>query len=103
MTFNSLVGRSECQYLRFLVGDIVHLQPGDIMPADGVILEGSLSVDESSSTGESRSVERSRGSMVRGETKILDGSALTIIMTVGQSTFHGRMMSAMTNPSSHHP
>ena len=79
-----------------LVGDIVHLQPGDIIPADGVVIDGSLSVDESSSTGESRSVDKARGSMIRAETKVLDGSALMIVVAVGRSTYHGRMMLAMT-------
>lgn len=46
-----------------VVGDVVLLSPGDKIPADGVIFEGSLLVDQSALTGESREVEKypSRG------------------------------------------
>lgn len=37
-----------------LVGDVVHLEPGDLIPVDGVLIEGfNLRCDESSATGES--------------------------------------------------
>ena len=39
-----------------VVGDILLLQPGDKIPADGKIIEGKISVDESSLTGEAKEV-----------------------------------------------
>ncbi|KAJ2077108.1 plasma membrane calcium [Coemansia sp. RSA 988] len=44
-----------------LVGDIMHIEPGDIMCADGVVLSSSnLKCDESSVTGESDAIKKSR-------------------------------------------
>ena len=39
-----------------VVNDIVFLEPGDMIPADGYIIDGEISVDESSLTGESAEV-----------------------------------------------
>lgn len=41
-----------------VVGDVVILQSGDKVPADGVIIEGEIRVDEASLTGESKEVKR---------------------------------------------
>ena len=40
------------------VGDIVSLEAGEMIPADGILLSGKLKVDQSSMTGESREVEK---------------------------------------------
>ncbi|MCL5291880.1 MAG: potassium-transporting ATPase subunit KdpB, partial [Actinobacteria bacterium] len=55
-------------------GDIVYVQAGEIIPADGEIVEGIASVDESAITGESAPVIRESGgdrSAVTGGTKVL--------------------------------
>lgn len=46
------------------VGDIIIVKPGQSLPADGSIVEGSSSVDESALTGESIPVEKTVGSRV---------------------------------------
>lgn len=46
------------------VGDIIIVKPGQSLPADGCIVEGSSSVDESALTGESIPVEKTVGSRV---------------------------------------
>ncbi|HEX9333550.1 MAG TPA: HAD-IC family P-type ATPase, partial [Anaerolineales bacterium] len=50
------------------VGDIVLVKPGETIPADGVIIEGRSSVDESMLTGESLPVEKKPGDPVIGAT-----------------------------------
>lgn len=50
-----------------LVGDIVVIKPGQSIPVDGVVIEGSSSIDQSSITGESIPVEKTVGdSLVSG-------------------------------------
>lgn len=51
-----------------VVGDIVVVRPGEKIPVDGVIIEGSSAVDESMLTGESLPVEKGPGSTVIGAT-----------------------------------
>lgn len=56
------------------VGDIVHLEPGDSIPADGVLISGhGVKCDESSATGESDQMKKTNGHEV--DQRILDGSA----------------------------
>ena len=48
-----------------LVGDVLHLEPGDLVPVDGVFIEGhDLKCDESSATGESDALKKTGGDQV---------------------------------------
>ena len=47
-----------------IIGDIVIVKPGQSVPVDGVIVEGSSSVDQSALTGESIPVEKREGDTV---------------------------------------
>ncbi|MEW5830070.1 MAG: heavy metal translocating P-type ATPase [Chloroflexota bacterium] len=51
-----------------IVGDIVIVRPGEKIPVDGLVVEGSSSVDESMLTGESLPVEKAPGDPVTGAT-----------------------------------
>jgi Cu+-exporting ATPase len=51
-----------------LVGDLVIVRPGEKIPVDGVVIDGSSSVDESMLTGESLPVEKGPGTQVIGAT-----------------------------------
>ncbi len=50
------------------VGDVIVVRSGETIPADGVIIEGTASVDESALTGESLPVEKTAGATVSGAT-----------------------------------
>ncbi|MCX7878353.1 MAG: heavy metal translocating P-type ATPase [Ignavibacteria bacterium] len=53
--------------------DIVIVKPGERIPVDGLVLEGSSSVDESMITGESHPAEKIPGTQVTGGTFNIDG------------------------------
>jgi Cu+-exporting ATPase len=63
-----------------LPGDRVKVRPGQRVPTDGTVVEGSAAVDESMLTGESIPVERGPGDRVQGGT-LVEGGALVIEVT----------------------
>lgn len=67
-------------------GDKVLVRPGDSIPADGEIFEGSSSVDESMITGESEPVSKEEGSEVIGGTVNKEGSLRIEITATGEDT-----------------
>ncbi len=78
------------------VDDIVVLRPGARVPADGVIIHGSSSVDEANITGESMPVAKAPGDLVFEATVNLDGVVdVSVTKTVAESTV-ARMISLVT-------
>lgn len=67
-------------------GDKVLVRPGDSIPADGEIFEGSSSVDESMITGESEPVSKEEGDEVIGGTVNKEGSLRVEITATGEDT-----------------
>ncbi|MFS0735317.1 heavy metal translocating P-type ATPase [Microbacterium sp. 1P10UB] len=68
------------------VGDVVVVRPGGRVPADGRIVQGSASMDESMITGESRPVRRGDGDQVVAGTVATDSGVRVEITAVGQDT-----------------
>ncbi|WP_435102127.1 heavy metal translocating P-type ATPase [Halarchaeum sp. P4] len=68
------------------VGDVVLVRPGASVPADGEVVEGASSVDESMITGESRPVEKEPGSEVVAGTVNQDGSLRVQVTKTGDET-----------------
>jgi Cu+-exporting ATPase len=68
------------------VGQIVLVRPGECIPVDGEILEGSSAVDESMITGESIPVEKGRGDRVIGATINTYGALTFRADKVGRDT-----------------
>ncbi|KDQ14940.1 hypothetical protein BOTBODRAFT_109588 [Botryobasidium botryosum FD-172 SS1] len=98
-----------------LVGDVCLLEPGEIIPCDGVFLNGhNVLCDESGATGESDAIkkfsyeeclEESR-SLGKGEhgkkdcfivsgSKVLEGVGQYVVIAVGTKSFNGRIMMAL--------
>ncbi len=76
-------------------GDIVACVAGDIIPADGDVVEGIASVDESAITGESAPVIRESGGdrcAVTGGTKVLSDRIIIKVMSEPGNTFLDRMI-----------
>jgi Cu+-exporting ATPase len=67
-------------------GDTVRVRPGERVPVDGVVLEGSSSVDESLMTGEPIPVEKTEGNRVTGGTVNGTGTFVMRAERVGSET-----------------
>lgn len=74
-----------------VVNDIVIVSEGDKIPADGVLISGNISVDESMMNGESKEVYKGINDMVYMSTVVYSGSAEILIRYVGDNTFYGKM------------
>ncbi len=68
------------------VGDRVRVRPGETIPVDGTVVDGSSAVDESMLTGESAPVEKSVGSAVTGATTNSGGALTVEVQAVGSRT-----------------
>ena len=69
-----------------MVGETIVVRPGDRIPTDAEVLEGSSSVDESMLTGESMPVEKSSGAKVIGGTLNRSGMLRCCATRVGKDT-----------------
>ncbi|HEU4940173.1 MAG TPA: HAD-IC family P-type ATPase, partial [Candidatus Eisenbacteria bacterium] len=74
------------------VGDRLRVRPGEKVPVDGIVLEGSSSIDESMLTGEPIPVEKTAGSRVVGGTVNGTGSMVMRAERVGAETLLARIV-----------
>ncbi|KAL2869448.1 putative calcium transporting ATPase (Pmc1) [Aspergillus lucknowensis] len=95
------------------VGDVVHLEPGDSAPADGVVITNhEIKCDESTATGESDQVEKTSGykawehikggspgneldPFIISGSKVLEGLGTCLVTSVGPHSTYGRIMAAL--------
>ena len=97
-----------------VVNDLVLLQPGDTVPADGYLLTGEIELNESALTGESETVKKTGAADEKhseAEEKyemsraalVVDGEAVMKVLEVGDKTKYGatlkELTSAETRPS----
>jgi Ca2+-transporting ATPase len=93
-----------------LAGDIIHLEPGDVIPVDGVFVDGSdVKCDESSATGESDAIRKTPGAAVMkaleagqsiknldpfiiSGSKVLEGVGTFMATSVGVNSSFGQIM-----------
>ena len=69
------------------VGDIMIIKPGEKIPTDGVVIDGSSLIDESMATGESMPVKREVGHDVIGATLNKQGLLKVKVTKIGKDTF----------------
>ena len=67
-------------------GDLVLIRPGDRVPADGIVREGSSSIDESMLTGESRPVGKKPRDKIIAATVNMSGSLRAEVSATGDKT-----------------
>lgn len=75
--------------------DIVVIKAGSKVPIDGIVLEGSSSVDESMLTGESIPVEKQPGDMVIGGSQNFNGMLQIRVSCVGEDTTLAKIVKLM--------
>ncbi|KAG2736444.1 hypothetical protein G9P44_000534 [Scheffersomyces stipitis] len=112
-----------------LVGDIINLQTGDVVPADSILFQGEVECDESALTGESNTIKKvpaeeamefyksqlptneDVGSttvkfkdpyLISGA-KVLSGLGNAIVTAVGVNSIHGRTMMSLSHESESTP
>lgn len=83
-----------------VVGDIVYLEQGDKIPADGIIIRGKIGVDESSINGETKESYKEavlnenkyleKNIVYRG-TVVYNSEAIMKVTKVGDNTFYGKL------------
>ncbi len=97
-----------------LVGDVVHVEPGDLVPADGIFISGhNVKCDESSATGESDQLKKTGGEEVMrllkksnaemndldpfiiSGSKVLEGVGTFLVTSVGVNSSYGKILMAM--------
>jgi Cu+-exporting ATPase len=74
------------------VGDLLRVRPGERIPVDGVVVEGTSAVDESMVTGEPIPVEKTSGSRVTGGTVNGRGAFVMRAERVGSETLLARIV-----------
>lgn len=95
------------------VGDVMHLEPGDMVPVDGILIDGhDVKCDESSATGESDVLRKTPGDEVYrtieqhedlkkmdpfivSGAKVSEGVGTFLVTAVGMHATHGRTMMSL--------
>ena len=86
-----------------VVGDIVLLSTGDRVPADGTLINGNISVDESMLNGEAKEVYKKNNDKLYMGTVVYSGESLMLVNKVGDNTFYGRMALDLQEDNSESP
>ena len=95
------------------VGDVLHIESGDSIPADGILIDGhGILCDESSATGESNAIRKTRGAeawshilhgtatskldpFIISGSKVLEGVGSYLVTSVGVNSSYGKIMMSL--------
>ena len=76
-------------------GDLFRVEEGEIIPADGLVMEGKGSLDESSITGEAQPIAKKSGDRVKSGAKVIQGVLKVKAEGVGEASTLGQMITIM--------
>ena len=103
------------------VGDVMHLESGDSLPADGILISGhGITCDESSATGESDAMKKMTGAeawrhisegtatdkmdpFIISGAKVLEGVGTYLVTSVGVNSSHGKIMMSLQSETEETP
>ncbi len=71
-------------------GDIIRVRPGDIIPADVKLLSGTLSIDQSALTGESKDADKAPAAVLSSGSVVRRGEGNGVVILTGAQTYFGR-------------
>ncbi len=83
--------------------DLVLLDAGDKVPADGIIIDGSINIDESSINGESLAKYKEKNAHLYRGTIVINGTAILKIVDIGFNTIYGKLATELKNKKSDTP
>ena len=84
------------------VGDLIRVKPGEKIPVDGVITDGSSTIDESMVTGESMPVAKKKGDAVVGSTININGTITFKATKVGKDTMLSQIVDLVKKAQTSH-
>ena len=93
-----------------VVGDIIILSSGDKIPADGILIKGHISVDESSLNGEAKEIyKEAKKGIITDKNKLYKGTVvyskegLMLVTEVGNDTMYGKLAKELSENSGDSP
>jgi Cu2+-exporting ATPase len=88
---------------RLMVGDVIRVQPGETIAADGVLIRGETLVDEALLTGESRPLTRAVGAKVLSGSHNLSSTVDVRVEYVGEATRFAQIVALMESAAATKP
>ena len=83
---------------KYLVtGDLISMQAGDVLAADVKLIEGQISTDESSITGEARTVRKNPQDTAFAGTTVTEGNGLAVVTATGADSRSGKTINLINN------
>jgi H+-transporting ATPase len=73
-----------------VLGDVILVKLGDIVPADSKVINGRLSVDESALTGESLSIDAVESAVIYSGSLVKHGETRCVVINTGANTYFGK-------------
>ncbi|MBC6350382.1 HAD-IC family P-type ATPase [Lactobacillus melliventris] len=83
---------------KYLVpGDLISIQAGDVLAADVKLIDGQVSTDESSITGEARTVRKNPQDTAYAGTTVTEGNGLAVVTATGANSRSGKTINLINN------
>jgi magnesium-transporting ATPase (P-type) len=84
-------GMSEIAVDEVVVGDLISLQSGDRIPADGIVVNGRAELDQSAINGETKEARKAAGDTVLSGSVVMAGEGVMRVTLVGDATVYGQI------------